>query len=111
MWCSEIAWCSGLAACATATTKQRSKKSSSGVETRWLSSAERPASASASSGWVWSPRLTADEIPGEQHERRLRVRSGLPVRGQRRIVVGLGAHPDAVAAALPGDPGQRPHQL
>ena len=38
---SDSAWCNPLAACATATTITRSKKSSSGVEARCSSSGER----------------------------------------------------------------------
>jgi hypothetical protein len=41
MWSSATSWCSWAAACATATTKHRSKKSSSGVDARCGSSGWR----------------------------------------------------------------------
>ena len=40
-WFSATSWCSSAAACATATTKQRSKNSSSGVAVRCGSAVER----------------------------------------------------------------------
>ena len=40
-WSSATSWCSSAAACATATTKQRSKNSSSGVDARCRSAVER----------------------------------------------------------------------
>src|SRR6187402_1139139 len=111
MWCSATLWCSGAAAWATATTKHRSKKSSSGVETRNGSSADRPTIGVRNRRFGCSDiagpppgRLGAvDQIPAEQRERRLLGGARPAVGSQRRGVVDLGADPHAVAAVAPGD--------
>src|SRR3954470_9996467 len=108
--CSAMLWCSGAAAWATATTKQRSKSSSSGVDTRWGSSAAR-----ARIG-LSQPRIglviarSADQVPVQRRNRRPLAGTGPPVGGQGGLIVGLGADPHAVAAVAPGDLGERADQ-
>src|SRR4051812_27393517 len=104
-------WCSGAAAWATATTKQRSKNSSSGVETRNGSSVERPRIGVRNRRLVSDIGNPVDQIPVEQLERGLLGRAGPAVRGQGRFVVDLGAHPHAVTAPPPGDRTELGHQF